>query len=68
MGSAEGAHDPIARNTMAAQIVAHGRKALKWGACDLLVIAVPEGAGDDFMAKWVEMVGENPAARGNVEL
>lgn len=67
MQAHEGGNDPIARNTMAAQIVAHGKE--QFGTdCDLIVLAVPAGSGDVFMQKWVEGVGENPAIRGTVDL
>jgi len=68
MRSSEGAHDPIARNTMAAQPVAQGKKAFERDDCDMIVLVAPGGRGDDFMEKFVESVGENPDAAGVVEL
>lgn len=67
MRAAEGGNSTIARNTMAAELVAHGKR--NFGTdCDVIVIAVPAGSGDAFMDKWVEGVGENPALRQNREL
>lgn len=68
MRAAEGGNSPIARNTMAAQLVAHGRLNFKREDCDVIVIVVPGGSGDAFMDKWVGVLGENPAQRGRVYL
>jgi hypothetical protein len=68
MHAETGSNDPIARNTMAAQLVAYGKRALNCVACDVIVIAVPAGSGDAFMARWVEGVGENPELHERVDL
>lgn len=67
MRAAEGGNSPIARNTMAAQIVAHGKRTFG-SECDVLIIAVPSGMGGEFMEEFVKGVGENPALRGSVDL
>lgn len=68
MHASEGSSSPIARNTMAAQLVAHGKRTFDSDRCDVLVIVVPDGLGDAFMEKFIEGVGENPALRGSVDL
>jgi hypothetical protein len=66
MHSTTGAHDPIARNTMAANIVASTKEACACEKVDLIVIGVPAGEGDDFMEKIGEALGEKLEARGQV--
>jgi hypothetical protein len=67
MQASEGGNSPIARNTMASQLVAHGKR-IFGSKCDVLVIAVPAGMGEAFMEKFVEGVGENPDLQASVDL
>lgn len=53
----EGAHDPIARNTMAAAIVRSARESFGAGGVDFIAIAVPAGMGEPFIVKVGELLG-----------
>jgi len=68
MRADEGAHEAVARGQMTAQIVAATKQGCACDRVDLIVLAVPAGNGDAFMAKIAETLGENPALQGRVDL